>query len=74
MQSQLILQYLCAYISAQVVLRRPVDWDLQDSQPDVVLLGSDGSVPACTPVLAAISPWLRRSLLTASCSLLNEQC
>jgi hypothetical protein len=40
----------------------------------VALAGTDGSVLACSAVLAAVSPWLRRSLLLASCSLLNEQC
>jgi hypothetical protein len=31
----------------------------------VALVGSDGSVLACSTVLAAASPWLRRSLIAA---------
>ena len=34
----------------------------------VALVGSDGSVLACSAVLAAAGPWLRRSLITDHCS------
>ena len=44
-----------------VVLRRPVDWHLGDAAPDMVLVGSDGSVPASRAILATASSWLSRS-------------
>ena len=43
------------------MLRRPVDWHLRNTTPDMFLVGSDGSVPASRAILATASSWLSRS-------------
>jgi hypothetical protein len=56
---------LCAQGSPLLRLVAKSPGPLLDA-PDrgVALVGSDGSVLACSAVLAAASPWLRRSLIT----------
>ena len=57
---------LCAQVKPLLRLAAESHKLVLDS-PDrgIALVGSDGSVLACLPVLAATSPWLRRSLIAA---------